>query len=306
MTISDKRTDFFERGVAACNRVFGTGGNYICPICERRFDRGDLERRTLTLEHVPPESAGGRDICLTCHGCNSTAGHQVDHTHAGLARMRAMKAALHGQGDFTGKIRLEAGGVSLNATLRVDESGAKVELPEGQNHPDRFREQIAHWQKQHDQPNADVTFNISASCRFAHEPFVISLLRSAYLAAFAFFGYRYALHERLDIVREQIREPSVLRVPKSAVSLMAQSSVATPDPVIALLSSPIDALAVLFPPNVAHASAVTVILPWLSGPDDFYAALSATYEESTGRRKMDFSANLLGWPTGPALTLDFA
>ena len=32
-------------------------------------------------------------------------------------------------------------------------------------------------------------------------------LKLAYLAAFALFGYQYALHPRLDPIREQIRNP---------------------------------------------------------------------------------------------------
>lgn len=306
MSGRDKHEEFFEQGVAAYNRVIGSGEYYVCPICTRGFSRDDLVHRRLTLEHVPPESVGGTKICLTCRGCNSAGGHQADYALAELGRLRTMRAALRGEEKFDGKIRLEAGGIALNATLRIDDGGVRIELPEGINNPERFHAQIVHFRKQHGVAEPDLTFQITAGFRFGHRPLFISLLRAAYLAAFAWFGYRYALNPRLDVVREQILKPEVLTLPNTAINIVAKDDLQEPESLITLVSSPLEALAVYLPSSMVQIPrAVTVLLPWLRGPDDFYPALNESYEGIDGQRRLDFVASPLGWPIGPALLLDF-
>jgi hypothetical protein len=303
---SSKREEFFNRGVAAYNSAIGPGEYYVCPICTRGFTRADLETRVLTLEHVPPDSAGGAAICLTCHACNSAGGHQVDYAIAELGRLRKMQSALRGEAEFEGKINLDAGGVSLNAHIRIDKSGVIIELPEGRNNPELFRAQMEHFREAHAQQKPELLFNVTAGFRMGHRALSISLLRAAYLAAFSWFGYRYALSPRLDCVREQILDPSEYRLPNSAVNFVAKDDLKDPEELIAIASVPFEAVVVYLPANAVHvAPPVSILLPWLRGPDDFYGALSASYRETDGKRRLDFQAHPLGWPSGPALTLDF-
>jgi hypothetical protein len=66
-TKDDRRSEFFDRGVAAYQRVTRTDADvYFCPICEQAFGRDALADKRLTLEHVPPRALGGRPILLTC------------------------------------------------------------------------------------------------------------------------------------------------------------------------------------------------------------------------------------------------
>ncbi len=52
--------------------------HYICPLCiEKQFaviDGKILANAVFTLDHVPPESVGGKSKILTCATCNNTAG----------------------------------------------------------------------------------------------------------------------------------------------------------------------------------------------------------------------------------------
>ena len=48
---------------------------YICPLCLKAYAIGNTE---LTLEHVPPESVGGKPILITCKACNSNRGADID------------------------------------------------------------------------------------------------------------------------------------------------------------------------------------------------------------------------------------
>lgn len=53
----------------------------MCPLCMTYFDRSALNTKSdnhLTLEHVPPESVGGKVATLTCKLCNNQAGSKLD------------------------------------------------------------------------------------------------------------------------------------------------------------------------------------------------------------------------------------
>src|SRR5690349_23826815 len=95
-----KREQFFSRGVEAYQRLSGDDKQYYpCPICLECFDREALDARNLTLEHIPPESIGGKPLCLTCKSCNDRGGHSSDHAFAELKRFQSMNAALFGKQD---------------------------------------------------------------------------------------------------------------------------------------------------------------------------------------------------------------
>lgn len=51
---------------------------YVCPISLRCYTIEGLKNRELTLEHVPPESLGGKGIILTCKELNNKDGHTTD------------------------------------------------------------------------------------------------------------------------------------------------------------------------------------------------------------------------------------
>jgi len=66
----------------ADNKLIGWQGGkhptYICPICLKEFGPLDEGENHLTLEHVPPETLGGKANILTCSKCNNEAGYKID------------------------------------------------------------------------------------------------------------------------------------------------------------------------------------------------------------------------------------
>lgn len=58
---------------------------YICPICASNFIAFSEEENSLidteefTLDHIPPESVGGKLKSVVCKSCNNQAGHKYDH-----------------------------------------------------------------------------------------------------------------------------------------------------------------------------------------------------------------------------------
>src|SRR5688572_916542 len=94
------RLQWFQRGAAAFTQLFpGSFPElgpepppvYVCPLCVstdaagvqtfRVFPRAAVVERTLTAEHVPPKSFGGKELVLTCAPCNHIAGAHLD-SHA--------------------------------------------------------------------------------------------------------------------------------------------------------------------------------------------------------------------------------
>lgn len=133
----------------------------------------------------------------------------------------------------------------------------------------------------------------------------LSILRAAYLAAFSWFGYRYALNKHLDIVRAQLVNPDEDLIPGCALNLLDRD-VGVAEPLIALMTDPCEGVLVLLPAgSVGLPVAATVILPTLQGDGPFYDGLAACYTAEGTERRMTFTATPLGWPTGPHLSLDF-
>lgn len=51
---------------------------YLCPISMVGFMKDSLQNGRLTIEHVPPESLGGKPLVLTSKEVNSKDGHTSD------------------------------------------------------------------------------------------------------------------------------------------------------------------------------------------------------------------------------------
>jgi hypothetical protein len=302
-----KREDFFHRGVAAYNQLVGPGEYYVCPLCTQRFTRADLEQRVLTLEHVPPKSAGGVSICLTCKRCNNTGGHEVDIALAELGQMQALQNAINGLGTFEGRAKFETGGVTLNARLSIRPGDFEVHLPKGINDPAIHCAQMRVFEDSVGQGGPGASFRLTGTFRIPGRALFVSVLRAAYLTAFAWFGYRYALDARLDIVRAQIQDPKHEHVPNCAFIFISSSAQGIDEPQLGVVSSPAEGVVVYFPAKfLGFTRPVCVVLPGLEGGQGFYAALSASRVETQDGQRVNLEARWLGWPLGPAHCLDFA
>lgn len=79
-TASKRRLELFQYGAKAAARYRdGDESLYFCPICSQGYDEGSaISGEGLTLEHIPPDSANGKPLLLTCRDCNSRAGQTID------------------------------------------------------------------------------------------------------------------------------------------------------------------------------------------------------------------------------------
>lgn len=82
-------------------------GNTHCPICLVPFAKDDVRKgRSVTLEHAPPKTLGGRVVCLTCEPCNSRASAT---THQAIRRSKSPP-----------EVVIETGGIKRTARIWPD------------------------------------------------------------------------------------------------------------------------------------------------------------------------------------------
>lgn len=207
-----RKRHLFERGVEAA-RWAGSrvGPYYYCPLCGRGFSEDALDpeaphENRLTEEHVPPKSVGGVPLVLTCWLCNNWAGVTVD---AELAKReeqhRFLDAGALKQGEYSGPGRLRLGELELNVDMELEPDGGTFRVLSERNAPETYEKA----RELYEEADRDgLKFNVSPVRRFHHRKAKIGDLKSAFLIGFAAFGYLWAEHPAVKLVRRQILHPS--------------------------------------------------------------------------------------------------
>ncbi|MEM7511342.1 MAG: hypothetical protein AAF388_10450 [Bacteroidota bacterium] len=203
---------------------------YLCPICFDLFDKSHLKKNhdnPLTLEDVPPKSLGGKAILLTCKHCNSSCGHNLD-VH--LVNRLQENEAIQFLPNTKSKTTFEKNGNKVGGLIEVDKNGViKLDLREAWSNPKEkknFMEQVFPPLKLkntlfHSRNNIGInskfesdTFTVKFPNKSEERKAEIALLKSAYLFAFAKFGYSFLINSGLYRIREQILNPDKQILPK--------------------------------------------------------------------------------------------
>lgn len=179
---------------------------YACPCCLVGYPREAVAAGILTEEHVPPQGLGGRGLLLTCVICNSNSGTNFD------ARGRV--------GGRVFPVTSYADGIPLRGTAQWTDDGIQLFGIPRQNHP---KVQADHFEALHtfvESRNPNPKHSFTVQTRFDEARARISLIRSAYLAAFAALGWSYIFREVMDPFRSQFKQPDekilttyILRIP---------------------------------------------------------------------------------------------
>jgi hypothetical protein len=291
--------EWFDIGAAAAARVFNTADLYVCPLCIRGFDQSALTRPAsredrrgfLTREHVPPECFGGRNLVLTCADCNHTAGFKIDGELAKFARFQDFFRQVPGQ-RMNGRIKI--GGTEANVLYewKSDTDGEKrLEITDYRklNHP---RVEPAVNQALETMATDTQGFELEMRSYKIGYP-EISLLRAAYLAAFAKLGYRFVCRPVFDIVRKQIIEPDT----QSLGNFYFNAERLDPEkPLIGFVLSPEWACALM-----VQLGPHRILLPvW--DDDDVYTRMT---DAASRNASAHVTARIVLWPQGPEHLFDF-
>jgi hypothetical protein len=300
----DRRERWFVEGAAALRQTLTaigladalspTGEFYACPCCLTAYGRDALDARFLTVEHVPPRWAGGRELVLTCRDCNSTAGSAFD-AHA--ERREAIHNLLAGRGpDRAVRAEFKVGDVITRGNIHyVGNAFLMVGVPRANNPKDIAETTRALDALATKGAGGQIEFRLTEGVSVTRAR--LSWVRAAYLAAFAARGWRYAFLEHLNLLRAQLADPAASLLPP-----LAMIDQAAPRERRRLL--------VVREPEELRSLAVvlgshTVFLPGLEDPQPFEvisAALARLSAMPTPRPQL--VGKEIPWPTKPLYALD--
>lgn len=174
---------------------------FICPLCLHTYAIGNTE---LTLEHVPPESVGGKPILITCKACNSNRGADID-----VCLMNELEI-VHNLTHFDTipqKTKLAFNGFEINAQTNFSKAdGFKFMISPDNNNPIGFEEFMTEVKNAKEGYKIKIVADITNRKR-DYDLANIALLKSAYLMAFHELGYMYVLNANMNIIRDQIQNP---------------------------------------------------------------------------------------------------
>lgn len=206
---SNMLSQLFRRYAANFRMYFGGAGDLVaCPLCYEVVDWGAVEAGRVSLEHVPPQSVGGRITTITCTECNNTQGSRLD-SH--LVK-RLVSEDTHVR---PVRVSVPNSPISIGGHLHVVEgeppSIALVGRP-AISHPDVAKEI---WEALQNKIPITVTPQYLYNERKAR----LAQLRVGYLMLFQWFGYDYLRFGIADIVRRQLTDPAELLVDHAVLNL---------------------------------------------------------------------------------------
>lgn len=139
----------------------------------------------------------------------------------------------------------------------------------------------------------ETTFQITVSGGYKRHTADVAYLKSAYLAAFAKFGYRWIFTPSTEIIREQIRNPGKILLEGARIYVKASKST---EFTFYLAEKP-------FPYLFALMGETGVFLPWLEGDaGELYSWLEKR-RNKTNSLKCTFK-DKWPWPKRMELMLD--
>jgi HNH endonuclease len=202
--MKQKCVDLFDGMAADLSRVIiGCAGVVRCPICLTAYERtvddaGNVSG--LTLEHVIPDSVGGRETTLTCKACNNDLGSKLD---AQFSKQIRVEGGLRANAWQPGKIRLRGaaeGDAGAVAEFRVDADGSFHVSATRCN--DIVAERLKAFFNRKIADTSGIVLRLDAG--ISESRVMAAVAKAAYLGLFCDWGYQYILMPSLDRVRVAI------------------------------------------------------------------------------------------------------
>jgi hypothetical protein len=165
----------------------------LCPLCWQ-----EIPYDFLSVEHVIPESVGGKDCILTCKECNNLHGSQLD-SH--VSQFQHIEDVFKGHGKIPATLTVN--GKKVTANIEWKEDSKNIEIVGKASNPTS----ISAIQKQMRNQKVD-KLQLTLKYEYIQNRLETGLLRCAYLTLFKFFGYKYAITEPVQVIRQRISEPA--------------------------------------------------------------------------------------------------
>ena len=249
---------------------FFSFGNTHCPICLGGFTEENVRTgQGVTLEHAPPKTMGGREVCLTCEGCNRLASATSDQA------VKKSNSPPELQFDINGTIRsARFWPEGIPPSNMPYTFGSSPAAKEAERELSKGTIVAVTGTVQFDQPTTIRA--ISMSPKGPNPRHVeLSYLRSAYLLVFSLLGksgYAYAQTEAVKLIRMQILDPNCESVPSLVRGVSSKVSARN---VITLRSNERP-----FFWSVRFGDAACVLLPH-GGSENQYRKIATLHENQT-------------------------
>jgi hypothetical protein len=262
---------------------------YPCPLCSTLVECGAVESGLLTAEDVPPASIGGRPLVLTCKPCNDRSGHEID-VHVDNARKVIDFLNMRETGDEF-PVVIDADGVPMRGGVKIQDGGIFAYGVDAQNDPRVKQRHLEILDYLVDAEVADPPVSITP--RFPQINTILanlSIIRAAFLAAFAVFGWEYALRAVFDPLRAQIQNPTIKDLVKVLVQREPNEDRARR--VMLLVSEPVELACI-----AVAIGETTVLLPHPYAMVTF-AELAEAFESRRGEvlERGRLNGKLIPWP----------
>jgi hypothetical protein len=289
----DKRVAIFHRGAAALAKYRnGDTSLYLCPICCKGFTEGDAEAGVLvSLEHVPPQSLGGKPLLLTCSECNSESGRKTEFNAANLANLKSFGDIVTGNSEGTVQCILNMGGEKVAVSLSRKAGATEFRACAKANNPAALERLNGHMKAlSNDEKWDGEQFNITKKLKLDYRLLRLAFLKSGFLLVSAWLGYGFVLDSRLDIVRDQIMRPeenlldSFWFLPEKDTGLPAKRIVSVTDPLAFFLVNFDDG---------------AVILPSPASPTNLYQIINRLKNTKT-----TITGTIYSWPERATMFFD--
>jgi hypothetical protein len=224
--VKHKHVEWFHTGARALRALarergfedaFPTGEEwYLCPLClDVMLTVEELGTKELTVEHVPPKALGGRELVLTCKSCNNHAGSKFD---AEADKQQRLSQFVSGQSDQPQTGALTIGRITTRVEMHAAGQTGMLLIGVPQiNNPADMALMEQHMRMLSETRSTDFSFTFTPQLRYLPDRARMSWIRSAYLAAYSLFGWRYILQPTLQPIRDQLKNPLAVTVPLLSV-----------------------------------------------------------------------------------------
>lgn len=296
---SGQRQLLFDAGAAAFARVLPDVfdefpdiiGWYVCPLCLQAFPPEALVSNPpwLTVDEAPPAASTRGPVAkvLTCKTCNNEAGWRLE-SH--LANRRRIEDFLAGRLTQPLRVDLEAGdGTRIRADATFHNGNLSATGVRASTHPDDFASHWSWWNTKVGQVTWQFKVHMTP---YDHRRSQVALIKAAYLAGFAAFGYTYVWRQQLDPVRAEVRDPAGGHL--SRFPILTDHDQEPSVHRVLLAADPLRGLCLQIGQDF-------ILLPWLDSPPSFWEDLDDSVRR--GVRTITFDA-VGDWPRFAEYRLD--
>lgn len=175
--------------------------HFMCPTCMDVIPLEESDR--ISVAHVLPQAAGGRDTTFLCRDCNSLFGQKQDKWFGELVRL--LRAEQPSVLETSVKENwFEIDGLRVNGKWQTGaDGGLEFFIFQNHNSPETLAKLDAAFA---DRPH-ELAMKLTIPLMKREHLISVGLMTAGYLAWFRFIGYAWVFQSHLDPVRSQILDP---------------------------------------------------------------------------------------------------